>query len=244
MLVLVKLIHINVHQEISSNRLVINLGIAKTGTTSLAMYFKCNNWSVAHDMNCGSSQRCSDGVIDFLQNFQKRNFISSMQLSPQEHAFDKSRLHGHEAMSNMAASNIEFKSYVGNHEVMAEINDAYHCIFPQVIFLHQLIASVPNACFILTTRPVEHWMQSVSSYVGDIGLGYLADAMLRSCPIQPRNKTGLRIWYLNHMQRARQALQEVDCSVEIDIESSNAGSMLQKVFPESDASCWGHYNEN
>ena len=61
------------------------------------------------------------------------------------------------------------RSACGNYDVFAQIDfEPYHaCMFPQVYFLETLLHYLPNACFILNTRPTEHWLTSVSHW-GDM----------------------------------------------------------------------------
>ena len=45
-------------------------------------------------------------------------------------------------------------------DVLAEVNDAFRCVFPQVEHLDHLLRFFPEACFVHTTRPVDHWIRS------------------------------------------------------------------------------------
>jgi len=52
----------------SSDRpLVINLGIAKTGTSSLNTYFECSGWRAVHNLGC-NGKRCFSAVRSFLED--------------------------------------------------------------------------------------------------------------------------------------------------------------------------------
>eukprot|EP00966_Prymnesium_polylepis_P328152 7383959-Prymnesium_polylepis.1 len=47
--------------------LVINLGVAKSGTTSLHEYFLCNGWRSVHDVGCGRPlERCASKLTSFM----------------------------------------------------------------------------------------------------------------------------------------------------------------------------------
>ena len=51
----------------SERPLVINLGIAKTGTSSLQAFFECNGWRAVHNTGCGG-KRCYSAVRSFLDD--------------------------------------------------------------------------------------------------------------------------------------------------------------------------------
>ena len=51
----------------SDRSLVINLGIAKTGTSSLKTYFECSGWRAVHNLGC-NGKRCFSAVRSFLDD--------------------------------------------------------------------------------------------------------------------------------------------------------------------------------
>ena len=61
----------------TSARLTINLGLAKTGTSSLQSFFQCNNMSAVHYRGCKSGLKmgfCADAVTQFLLRHWQRPY--------------------------------------------------------------------------------------------------------------------------------------------------------------------------
>ena len=94
------------------------------------------------------------------------------------------------------------RSACGDYDVFAQIDYEPNgaCLFPQMYFLQTLLRYLPSACFILNTRPTEHWLESVRNW------NDMLPHMISSCPINPRNATGLGEWYDRFKARASLAL--------------------------------------
>ena len=177
--------------------LVLNLGLPKTGTTSIAAYFACNGWRSSH-WNCGNASKCAVCMMSWL-----------VAVAQREHSGSR----GWRERLDMSG---ELQRHCGDFDVFAEIDLQMHsaCIYPQVEHLHTLVRVLPKACFILTVRPMEHWLRSVrawglkplsnrSSHVAtyEPERDTLLSKMLSSCPILPRTEAGLLAWHSQHLER-------------------------------------------
>lgn len=189
-------------------QLVINLGIAKTGTTSLLDYFTCNNFNASHNVYRGARRL--------------RKFLSS----------------GHGASAGHDAEPL-WRDIMGDYDAHLELNDAPNCDFPQVDHAARLIELLPHACFLLSTRHPAHWVSSVRRF----GDGILERQMRASCPEFSRGRPlTLAEWYDHRYRRVRAAMPRARCALELDIESSDAGSKLASWLNGTHSYCWGHSN--
>ena len=127
------------------------------------------------------------------------------------------------------------REWCGDFDVFSQIDyePGAACIFPQVTFLHTIIRALPNACFVLNTRPINHWLTSVDTFPNDF-----RERLLASCPIYPADDVGLANWHLRHIQRARAAMRTLRCALEVDLESPTAGDKVAHFFNGSSAACW------
>ena len=217
--------------------LVITLGLPKTGTTSISEYFNCSGWSTSH-WNCGASGKCGLCLLDFVQ-----------RVASQEHSGSR----GWRERPDRAP---ELLSACGRYDVFGQLDYQAHsaCIYPQVSHLHTLLRALPRACFVLNTRPLGRWIESVRRWglkeLHSTGARYeperdtLLAKMLSSCPILPRNESGLLEWHARHLERARDALRGHPCALEFDIEDPLAGRKLQAAFRGTNAACWQQHNVN
>ena len=262
-----------------SRPLTLVLGMPRAGTHSLHEFFQCSGWTSTHWIGCGAGNAtaqprpCAYCVLDWLKTFGNVPFRTD---------YEK-----------------DFRAQCGEanvHTEFSHINTAMHahtaaCLFPQVQHLGLLVSALPGACFILNTRPVEHWLRSVEKWLGGglfINLGrycvqggrldrawkVLKQRMPKD-PSQSRGwarikqnatavrlrreehrrasaafnaqdasfraivREGLRAWYLEHLEAAREVLKGHKCMIEVDIESPAAARLLTRRFPTTNKSCWG-----
>ena len=99
------------------------------------------------------------------------------------------------------------RSACGDYDVFAQMDYEPDgtCLFPQMYFLQTLLRYLPSACFILNTRPTEHWLASVRNW--KTGRNNMLSRLTSACPINPRNATGLGEWYERFKARASLALR-------------------------------------
>ena len=224
---------------------VINLGVCKSGTSSLHEFFLCNGWRSVHDTGCGDPRRRSAVVRPFGCDEELTAFVARHHLCS-EVPWLRSKCFTPNKTSSTAVLEARFRQEMGGFEVYAELNNAFACHFPQVEMLHRLMRRLPDACYVLTSRLVEHWLQSVMDYrpPGNCTDDFptLGANLLEHCPLWPQNETGLARWYVKHLVRARAALRTVRCALEVEIESPHAASRLASLFPGTNASCWERHN--
>eukprot|EP00326_Haptolina_ericina_P036444 CAMPEP_0181234334 /NCGR_PEP_ID=MMETSP1096-20121128/36895_1 /TAXON_ID=156174 ORGANISM="Chrysochromulina ericina, Strain CCMP281" /NCGR_SAMPLE_ID=MMETSP1096 /ASSEMBLY_ACC=CAM_ASM_000453 /LENGTH=181 /DNA_ID=CAMNT_0023329057 /DNA_START=215 /DNA_END=760 /DNA_ORIENTATION=+ len=147
---------------------------------------------------------------------------------------------GSRCVRNMTELESRFRQEVGNFDVFAQLDAPYSCFFPQVDLLPRLVVRLPNACFVLTHRPVSAWLNSVRHFAPS--RKQLLPALLRFCPLSPRNESGLALFYSMQLERARAVLSGHTCALEIDIEAHDAGTKLAAFFNGTNSSCWEHIN--
>jgi hypothetical protein len=234
--------------------LVIALGMPKAGTTSIAQFFACNGWRTSHwicdsheapatanSLTVGNNMnKCAFCVLNFVQTVASREHPGSRGWRE------------HPDLSG------DLRRACGDFDVFAEIDHQLHstCLYPQVAFLHTLLRALPRACFILNVRPLQHWLESVRTWgIKELkndskhAVSYQADRdtllakMLSSCPIYPRNESGLLVWHERHLQRTRDAIRGRNCALEVHVEDPLAGHHLAAYFTGTRASCWSNHNQ-
>jgi len=173
----------------SSRPLVIVLGMPKTGTESISKFFTCNGWKSSH-WTCpghGYSGQCL------------LRWVAAV------------------AGSSIADGADLLREACGDFDVFSQIDyePSGACLFPQVTYLPTLLRYLPNAYFVLNTRPTAHWLSSVAQW------GNMLERLTQACPINPRNSTGLGQWYEANIVRASQALRNAGvCHIEVNLENA------------------------
>ena len=212
----------------SSRPLTIAVGMPKAGTSSLHDYFKCNGWQSIHWRGCGNryasrQQPCAACILDFLADAA----ASPAELSP-------------------AAAESRFRKACGDADVYAQIDFVTRdlCLLPQITHLQSLVSLLPHACFILNTRPLNHWLGSVRDWGTHWGEhnNPLMQRFAKACPLWPRNETGLARLVEEHHARAREVLATAPCAIELNVESESSAHELARAFPSTKTRCWGRSN--
>ena len=224
--------------------LVVNLGFAKTGTTSLAQFFRCNNFGrVVHWVGCGRPQRlCAIAALQWLaEPYDDGRYDRDLDtLGPTNITSsdpEDLRMFMRSARREAAADGeASFRAGMGNPDVVAEFGLHDGCLFPQIGHLHTLLTRLPRACFVLTHRPVERWLASVRAH------NSMLPQLLASCPLEPRNESGLARWYTSFIALAAAALATRPCAAVLNIEDPATGHQLAEVFNGTNASCWGKHH--
>lgn len=146
------------------------------------------------------------------------------------------------------------KSYpTADVEVYGQVDNSHGtCAYPQIQFLEEIHEEFPNATFIMTSRPVDDWIRSVSRWYnlldrlagchmipGLLCTGEKNDKGLNSCT--PDN---LRHWWCSHVKHVREFTKRYPSHklVEVNLyNNSETGQLLGDIFA-TNASCWGHAN--
>ena len=186
--------------------LVIVVGMPKCGTGTIYEFFECNGWKTSH-------QVCSGFLpwLDLMNADAERGITCAACVT-----------HWVTTVMGKPASDrsAELRLACGNYDVFAQLDSEplHTCLFPQVSFLQTLLNYLPHACFVLNTRPTDKWLSSVRNW-HHLQMGAnLTTRLIDSCPIHPRNETGLGDWYERHNLQASLALRSARCALEIDIE--------------------------
>ena len=212
---------------LTNSTLVIALGMAKAGTTSVHNFFECNRVSRVAHYSCnddrdtvigGKAGECGKCVTRFI------TAVASKQI--------KNMIPGAEQT---------LRNYCGNFSVFANImylsDDV--CLYPNVEHLELLVKVLPRACFVMHTRNVTEWLNSYKHY------GAMYRRALDECPgVLPRTDQGLVDWYLRHERHVHDTLANHHCAIEVNIDDPKAGTQLADYFGGTSSDCWGHYNKS
>ena len=208
---------------------------SSSGATTLEGW--CTGLGAVARNDCVRSRRCSGwrnptttgGTIVTINTLGPTNITSS---DPEDlRMFMRSARR--EAAADGEAS---FRAGMGNPDVVAEFGLHDGCLFPQIGHLHTLLTRLPRACFVLTHRPVERWLASVRAH------NSMLPQLLASCPLEPRNESGLARWYTSFIALAAAALATRPCAAVLNIEDPATGHQLAEVFNGTNASCWGKHH--
>lgn len=192
----------------------IVVGLAKTGTQSLADYFKCGCFkNVTHWKGCnpGRTQRPRDGICGIVI---KRNVRA-----------------GVDPLLN-----------TGDWDVYSQIeatNPRQTCFYPQIDALEEIHAYHPNSTFILNTRNATNWINSVNRW-NNMRQRFIK-CNLKDLPagVGREDEDMIRFFH-KQAQRIRDFCKEYPSHalVEIDIESNETGKVLEEAFGIA-SECWG-----
>jgi hypothetical protein len=154
----------------------------------------------------------------------------------------------------MVVTHRKTPALASQYDAYTELNAARSCDFPQVERVEQIVATIPNACFVLTLRSAASWVASMRNFHARTKNDSLATEMLRAChqrnlrnkrrrgAILPTSERGLTQWYDEHVRRAKSAILSASCSLVLDIEQplNLLGSALAARFPGTRSACWRH----
>ena len=217
---------------VAQRPLVLELGLPKVGTTALAEYFRCNGWRTSHSV-CQSTGQQQTTCVECMSEFMRR--AAQLGWGPSS---DTAWRHG--------LPSDEFRKLCGPYDVFAELSllTATACFLPQVFYARTLVAALPDACFVLSTRDLDSWVHSVQSWSGHEHKYFrgasLIDRFVDNCPLSPRNASGLKEFHRQHLRAAREALRDARCAVEVDLRTpaEEIGATLAATFNGTKPSCW------
>ena len=189
--------------------LIVMLGLGKSGTQTTHSFFKCADWTSSHWV-CQKPGRpheyCATCVLRWM--------AKTMPPFPSMH----------DPWNDYSAA---LREECGNYTVFAQLDVATNatCVVPEVSFLHALLARLPNACFVMTYRSESAWIESMRAW------NTLRERTLLSCPVYPRDDTGLAAYYAAHKARVRAALAASKvCHLEVDLETESLTHRLDTFF--------------
>ena len=197
---------------------VIDVGLPKSGTTSVYDFFACGGLRTSH-WQCGSAGFCGQCMHANLERGQPLlegcgdyDVFAEINVTPQDNAL---------------------------HKVDT-------CYFPQVSSLPQLYEAAPNATWVLSLRPTANWVASVGAWPGD-GSGNHLREKLRSCDlpgVTTADDVELAAFYDAHRDavRAFAASKPSLTFVEVAVEDDGAATVMHAAFAAVPQSCWGQSN--
>ena len=178
--------------------LVINLGMPKTGTTSLTKYFKqlgieCAHWKTKDKRIIGeamtSSLHSKKPIFKDLPNVR-------------------------------CLTQMDFCRWTDKKRRISE------CFWPQIDMLQTLVKRFPSAKFILTTRNVDSWFDSVSRWSDLLDrIRCSSSSLLRYNATDEEVKT----WFVNHTNSVK-AFVESKNLMELTLEAAQTQAEAVKSF--------------
>ena len=203
---------------------VINLGLPKSGSSSVADFFQCVGLRTSHH-GCKTSDTENLGPCGICA---KRNDETGHPLLLGCGEYD-------------VWAQMDVDGEIGRQEGQME------CFLPQVTRLSELHEQSPNALFVLPTRPADHWVASVNNWkdlhkrLFQCGLPGLN---LVDNPSDEAQDDLLKQFYFNHTLSVREFMAtQSSAFIEFDIEEKEelVGAQLADATGLS-ASCWGQSN--
>ena len=248
---------------------ILVMGMPKVGTTSIASYFRCGNVRSSH-FSCEVND--DDDLTRPWRNCLLPKGAGGGGTSRSD--VGTGPLCAVCIERNIGRGRPPFEG-CGSYDVFGEMDSAEHplpllredddrdndkgdnvvqplCSFPQITHLDKIHESYPNATFILNTRPVDHWIKSISNWnptPNRADKGYLR-RVLAMCDLGTDLRPGvgetdeeLTKFYLGHSERIRNFVRDhpSHALVEVDIEDFRAGEIMQNAFGIN-KQCWGKQN--
>ena len=196
---------------------VINLGLPKSGSTSLRDFFSCGNLTASHfKCNGAPCGMCVD------QNLQA----------------GRPALHG--------CGDYHVWAQLDWAPIGLPIKKKKQCFFPQLSALKELHEQYPEATFVLPTRPPRHWIASVDNWQhADYRMReVLAACNLPGLPTGRKpSDTELASFYVQHSRTVRTfvANHPSHTLIEFDLEEPGVAQKLA-LASGVPATCWGKSN--
>jgi hypothetical protein len=216
---------------------VLNLGLPKVGSSTLAAFFRCVGLKGTHQ---------------FMKDGKKLEGICLR---------DAARL-GLPPLQN-CAPNAEFlmqmdAEYPFGHSLHPHLSSKWRddCFFPQLELLEILHEEVPDATYVMNFRPLGDWIKSLTEW-GDLlprfSKCHLPN-MPRGIPKDVRRpEHDMALFWCSHVLHVRHFVQEFPSHIliELDLYDSNtSAAVLSSLFPNrhktataEEQSCWGHANK-
>mmetsp|Transcript_14160 Transcript_14160/g.30960 ORF Transcript_14160/g.30960 Transcript_14160/m.30960 type:complete len:407 (+) Transcript_14160:631-1851(+) len=210
---------ISVDEQLHSPTLV--MGLPRMGTASLREFFSCIGLKT-------SNQFCSGH--GGLRNLSTCSQIIQSNVMRGLPAF-------HET------GDYEVYTQMGLEYISSAAEDSHDfCYFPQIEALEEIHAQYPDATFVLNTRNVFKWLESVNGHM-DLAKRLALCNITGYLQTDVTSPSDLLLLYSLHEKRIKDFVEQNPSHrlVEIDIDSPDAGKVLVQKFG-GDASCWGQKN--
>ena len=258
---------------------IIVVGLPKSGTTSIAGYFRCGRIAASH-FSCEVGEPDWDAKSARWRNCRLPKGAGGPMTDTGQFPLcgicvERNIIHGRPPLEGC-----------GPYKVFAELDSAEHplpspksnstkgrrlrspesdvlgvipslsairplCSYPQINHLDKIHSAYPQATFILNTRPVDRWIQSISKWNGDdrrSEQGYLRQ-VLTKCNFESlpagvgESDEEMREFYTGHSERIREFVRKNPSHtlVDINIENENASAVMEAAFGISSI-CWKQHN--
>lgn len=205
----------------------IVVGLPKSGTTSIYQYFVCNDYQTTHYCCCGSDSSeypCKNGRQMSEQLYD--NLMAGRPLLQALGSFP----------TTTTSKGVVHAQLDG--ELFHNKKEPY--FVPQHYYLDELHSAAPHATWILPLRSAEGWKQSVERWL-DMG-DRLRQSYEYHYPNLIKEEWNLVDFYQQHTDAIRRACKRYGRKcVEVPV-TDTAGTVLEKAFPGTKASCWGRHN--
>lgn len=212
---------------------IINVGMPKCGSTSLAHFFKAD-YHTSH-WNCGKEIKAVGKCGTCMQDAVKKNLLPL------------SNCGNFTVFAQMDYFKFDFNEMRDLNQPLR--SNEKSCTFPQITYLNEIYQEAPNATFILPFRNVSSWINSISKW-NNMRKRFEAFCDFSELGITKNNMSltedkNLILLYCNHVKKVRRfVLDRPSLSlIEFSIEDPNAGYYLSSFFPLVNASHWGQVNK-
>ena len=258
---------------------IIVVGLPKSGTTSISGYFRCGRIASSH-FSCEVGEPDWDAESAEWRNCRLPKGAGGPTASAGQFPLcgicvERNIIHGRPPLEGCGPYLVFAELDSAEHPLPSPKNNTSRearlrqsgshslgvipsisgikplCLYPQITRLDEIHAAYPNATFVLNTRPVDRWIESISKWNGDetrSEQGYLRQ-VLTKCNFAgfPSGVGGtdeeMREFYNGHSERIREFVRKNPSHtlVEIDIEEDGAAAAMEAAFGISSI-CWKQHN--
>jgi hypothetical protein len=224
---------------------VLNMGMPKTGSSTLAAFFKCVGMHGTHQVIVNNRKE-----IEF-EGICMRDAVN-LGLPPIQTCSNNSQY--------MMQLDVDFpfgfapKRKYKNGPYVSDQRD--ECYFPQLSLLEEFHQEAPNATFVMNFRPIHDWVKSMA--------GWGHPPMMKRFPLcqlpnKPRGVPGninnesevinaMEHFICSHVLHLRQFVEDhpSHALIELDLyDADTSTSVMTALFPTvTNQSCWQHTNKS
>ena len=225
---------------------VLNMGMPKTGSTTLASFFECVGLNGTHqEITNGRGEREFEGLC-------MRDAVQ-VGLPPIETCSS-----GHQYMMQLDADwplgyGASRKAKYGPYTS----TERDECFFPQLSLLEEFHQEVPQATFVMNFRPIKDWVKSMKKWSKPPLMERFRQChfpnLPRGVPRDLDNETevmkAMEHFMCSHVLHVRQFVEDhpSHALVELDLyDTDTATAVMSSLFPAktTNETCWGHANKS